>query len=100
MWYYSLLLSVFIFICFLLILLILMQQSKGAMGIGAIGGGSQVLFGGSGGQDLFQKTTWLLGLFFMVGSLGLALLKVQETKEVRLFSNRTTQNMPLKPAHK
>jgi preprotein translocase subunit SecG len=64
-----------VFVCFLLILLILMQQGKGSMGIGVMGGGSQMLFGGSGGQDLFQKITWILGALFMGGSLCIALLK-------------------------
>lgn len=72
---YGLLLSLFIFVCFLLILLILIQQGKGNMGLGNLGGGAQMLFGGSGGQDLFQKTTWVLGALFMLGSLTLALMK-------------------------
>lgn len=74
---YGLLVSLFIFVCFLLILLILIQQGKGNMGLGNMGGGAQMLFGGSGGQDLFQKVTWALGTFFMVGSLLLALMKSQ-----------------------
>jgi|JI10StandDraft_1071094.scaffolds.fasta_scaffold311102_4 preprotein translocase subunit SecG len=74
---YGLLVSLFIFVCFLLILLILIQQGKGNMGLGNMGGGAQMLFGGSGGQDLFQKVTWGLGTFFMVGSLLLALMKSQ-----------------------
>ncbi len=45
------------------------------MGLGAFGGGTQMLFGGSGGQDLFQKITWGLGAAFLFGSLLLALMK-------------------------
>ena len=45
------------------------------MGLGSLGGGSQMLFGGSGGQDVFQKATWVMGAIFMIGSLGLALMK-------------------------
>lgn len=45
------------------------------MGLDALGGGSQVLFGGSGGQDLFQKTTWALLALFMSGSLFLSISK-------------------------
>jgi preprotein translocase subunit SecG len=58
-----------------MILLILIQKGKGSMGLGALGGGAQTLFGGSGGQDLFQKITWVAGAIFMGGSLGLAILK-------------------------
>lgn len=45
------------------------------MGLGSLGGGTQLLFGGSGGQDLFQKVTWGMGIAFMVASLLLAILK-------------------------
>ncbi len=72
---YGLLVGLFIFVCFILILLILIQQGKGNMGLGNMGGGAQMLFGGSGGQDLFQKITWVLGTLFMAGSLFLALMK-------------------------
>ena len=45
------------------------------MGLSGLGGGAQTLFGGSGGQDLFQKITWVLGAIFMAGSLGLSIMK-------------------------
>jgi preprotein translocase subunit SecG len=72
---YGLLLTLFVFICVFLVLIILIQQGKSNMGLGNLGGGAQMLFGGSGGQDIFQKTTWILGVLFMAGSLGLALMK-------------------------
>ena len=62
-----------------LALFIVIQKGKGSMGLGALGGGAQTLFGGSGGQDLFQKITWVLGILFMAGSLGLSILKTKET---------------------
>ena len=71
----GLLITLFTFVCFLLILMILVQQGKGGMGLGSLGGGTQMLFGGSGGQDIFQKITWFLGAIFMFGSLILALMK-------------------------
>ena len=48
-----------------LVLFVLIQKGKGNMGLGALGGGAQTLFGGSGGQDLFQKITWVLGGIFI-----------------------------------
>lgn len=72
---YGLLLSLFIINCLFLILIILIQQGKGNMGLGNLGGGAQMLFGGSGGQDIFQKITWVLATIFMAGSLLLALMK-------------------------
>jgi preprotein translocase subunit SecG len=71
----TLLTILFVIVCLLLILLVLIQQGKGSMGLGSMGGGAQMLFGGSGGQDLFQKITWVLGALFMSGSLCIALLK-------------------------
>jgi preprotein translocase subunit SecG len=59
----------------LLVLFILIQKGKGDMGLSALGGGAQTLFGGSGGQDIFQKITWVLGAIFMAGSLGLSIIK-------------------------
>jgi len=43
-----------------------------------MGGGTQMLFGGGGGQDLFQKTTWVLGAILLFGSLGLAIWKAKQ----------------------
>jgi preprotein translocase subunit SecG len=80
MWITTLLSIVYVFACFLVILLILVQKGKGSMGIGVMGGGSQTLFGGSGGQNIFQKATWIFGAGVLVGSLGLSLLKVHESR--------------------
>ena len=76
---YGLLVSLWVINTLLLVLLILIQQGKGSMGLGAMGGGSQMLFGGSGGQDVFQKATWVMGTIFMAGSLILAMMKSDRT---------------------
>jgi preprotein translocase subunit SecG len=82
----------------LLIFIILMQKSKGSMGMSALGGSTQILFGGSGGQDLFQKVTWVMGAIFMIGSLMLAILKSHEADGGTLLNRktRTQQNSPVK----
>lgn len=67
--------SLFIIVSLSLILLILLQKSKSSLGMGSLGGGSQALFGGSGGQETFQKITWGLGAVFMGGSFILAIMK-------------------------
>ena len=85
---YGLLVTLFVFVCFLLILVILVQQGKGGLGLGAIGGGAQMLFGGSGGQDIFQKVTWTLGAIFMLGSLGLFLLGSRKTSYSRFIGRK------------
>lgn len=66
------------------------------MGLGAMGGSTQMLFGGSGGQDIFQKTTWVMGTIFMLGSLLLALHKTKGSSQYLSYYTRPTtqQQMP------
>ncbi len=93
---YGLFLSFFLFVCFLLILLIMIQKSKSSMGLGGLGGGTQMLFGGSGGQDVFQKATWVLGFLFMFGSLTLTILKSTQSRAFGYAAPKTTQQpMPM-----
>lgn len=73
--FYGILMSLFTLLCLFLILIVLIQKGKSSMGLGSLGGGTQMLFGGSGGQDLFQKTTWIMVALFMGGSLILAMMK-------------------------
>ncbi|MFA5075031.1 MAG: preprotein translocase subunit SecG [Candidatus Babeliales bacterium] len=82
----TLLMVLFTILCMLLIVAVLIQQGKGDMGLGGLGGGSQMLFGGSGGQEFFQKVTWVMGAIFIMGSLGLAILKSKhlETSRAKL----------------
>ena len=75
---YGFLLGLYIFTCLLLVLIILIQKGKSSMGLGGLGGGAQMLFGGSGGQDIFQKITWMLVAIFLFGSLILSLMKVSQ----------------------
>jgi len=78
---YYLLIVPFILMCFLLIFIIFLQKGKGSMGLGSMGGGTQMLFGGSGGQDLFQKATWVMVGLFLFGSLGLSIYKTKTIKQ-------------------
>jgi len=95
---YGLLVTVYVFICVFLILFVLIQKGKGSMGLGAFGGGTQMLFGGSGGQDLFQKITWGLGVAFLCGSLLLALMKASQISTSKYISEvnkvKTEQTTP------
>lgn len=68
------------------------------MGIGGLGGGAQMLFGGSGGQDLFQKITWILGAIIIVGSLGLAIVKKRQTQASGYMNNRPAPTAPRVPS--
>ena len=83
---FGLLVSPYIICCLFLMLLVLLQKGKGSMGLGNLGGGAQLLFGGSGGQDMFQKMTWIFGAIFMGGSLFLSLYKANEYRSARYLS--------------
>ncbi len=91
---YGILLSLYVFIALLLVLIILIQKGKSSLGLGNLGGGSQMLFGGSGGQDMFQKVTWIFVAIFLFGSLLLSLMK---SSQHNTFKYGKTQQAPLKP---
>ncbi len=90
---YGLLTAGYVLVCILLIFLILIQKGKSSTGFGAFGQGSKVLFGGSGGQDIFQKMTWFLGAIFMFGSLALSISKTKQTQTLS-YSNLLNKDIP------
>lgn len=67
------------------------------MGLGGLGGGTQMLFGGSGGQDLFQKITWFLVAIFMSGSLALTLMKSSSSRSLQ-YGYKQPAAQPMQPA--
>ena len=85
---FGLLVSLYVFVALLLILLIMVQKSKGSTGLGALGGHTQMFFGASGGQDIFQKATWTLGALIMIGSLLLALLNQRSMHSMRYLQTQ------------
>lgn len=70
---YGLLLTIFVMLGFFLIIFVLVQQSKSSLGLGSMGQ-TQMLFGGSGGQNFFQKVTWGMGALFMLLSFVLSIM--------------------------
>ena len=88
---YSLLFIVYFFIGLILLLLIAIQKSKGSLGSSRMSGGTALLFGGSGGQDIFQKTTWVLGALFLAVTLWLALIKSDYSHKVVIASAAAQQ---------
>lgn len=81
---YALLMTLFIITTIFLAIFVLIQQGKGDLGLSALGGGTQALFGGSGGKSFFEKVTWALGAVFIFGALGLTVLKSNMTRSSRL----------------
>lgn len=94
---YYLLVTLFVILCFFLAMIILLQKGKGSLGLGYLGGSTQMLFGGSGGQDLFQKITWIMGGLFMVGSLVLAIMKSSAHNSINIPQQTSfpTEQLPL-----
>lgn len=95
----------FVSLSIFLVLFILIQQGKGDMGLGSLGRGGQMLFGGSGGQNFFEKGTWIMGILFLLGALSLTVLKTKVAEESRLKGYRApiaqkTNNQPVAPINK
>jgi preprotein translocase subunit SecG len=65
---------IYVLVCFLLLLVVLLQQGKGDMGSAFGGGGSQTAFGARSGATLLTKMTTICAVLFMVGALILAIL--------------------------
>lgn len=97
---YGILLTFYIFVCILLTIIIMIQKGKGSMGLGSLGGGTQMLFGGSGGQDIFQKITWVLGAIFVFGSFFLSLMRSAESKKFQYVGTNSVAQQPIKPTTK
>lgn len=92
---YGFLVTLYVFVCIFLVLIILVQKGKGSTGLGGLGGGTQMLFGGSGGQDIFQKITWVLGAIFIFGSLILALMRSVESRTLQIKTTSRTSTQQL-----
>ena len=72
---FNLLIGLHVFVCLLLILVVLLQSSKGSGLAGAFGGGGgQTMFGGQETATFLSRLTTYLAVLFMVLSLLLAFL--------------------------
>ena len=70
----TLLLSIHILVCISLIGIVLIQGGKGAQaGASFGGGGSNTVFGATGGQSFLSKVTTGVAVIFMLTSLALAI---------------------------
>jgi len=63
---------VHIVLCFVIVLVVLVQQGKGAEISASFGGSSQTVFGSSGGATFFTRFTWAIAIIFTATSLFLA----------------------------
>ena len=72
-----------VFVCFILIIAVLLQSGKSADLAGAFGGGgSQSVFGPRGAASLLSKATTTCAILFMFTSLGLWIISAKGDKSV------------------
>lgn len=72
---YYVAISVYVLVCFVLILVILLQQGKGGDIASAFGGGgSQTAFGARAGATVLSRATSILAVLFILGALALGIM--------------------------
>jgi preprotein translocase subunit SecG len=71
-----------LFVCFFLILVVLLQTGKGADVAAAFGGTSQTAFGARGASTLLSKLTTISAIVFMVTTFTLALMTGRGSRSV------------------
>ena len=84
-----------IFVCFALILIVLLQAGKGAEMGAAFGGSSQTIFGSAGAMGFLTKLTTVAAIIFMVTSLLLAFSSTQRASSV--MKEAPAQAAPAEP---
>lgn len=78
---FQIILTIHIIIAFVLIVLVLLQQGKGAdAGANFGGGSSQSVFGSRGSATFLSRMTAVLATLFFITSLSLAYIASQEVK--------------------
>lgn len=79
---YTVVLALHIFVCFLLIIAVLIQNSKGSDLGAALGGGSGEMFGPKAPANIMNKITTIIAACFLVLSLVLAVLSSSGQKSI------------------
>jgi len=74
---YYITITIFIIVCFTLILVVLLQQGKGGSMASAFGGGgsSQAAFGARSGATVLSRATAICAILFIVGALMLGIMR-------------------------
>ena len=80
---YYVLISLFVLVCFILSLVILLQQGRGGDIASAFGGSSsQAAFGARSGATLLTKATSIAAALFMILALALSIIGQRGTSSV------------------
>jgi len=73
--FYYLFVTLYVIACFVLMIVILLQQGKGGDIANAFGGGgSQAAFGARSGATVLSRATTIAAILFIVGALALGII--------------------------
>ena len=75
---YTVVVTIHIIVCVILVLTVLLQQGKGAE-VGAVFGSSEAMFGSAGPASALNKVTTVVAIIFMLTSLALTYLAAHRT---------------------
>ena len=96
---YGIVLGLHVLVCVILVLIVLLQSSKGTgLAGGAFGGGAEsTVFGGRSAATVLSKATTIFGAAFMVTSLSLTLLgSIRSSGAPRsIVAEEAAQQLPL-----
>ena len=81
----SLLNVLHVVVCVFLILVVLLQQTRGGGLGGALGGSASQIFGGRGSGNFMTRTTGVMATIFMLTSATLAYLSSTGDREMQEF---------------
>ncbi|MBQ7609182.1 MAG: preprotein translocase subunit SecG [Desulfovibrionaceae bacterium] len=87
----SLLLTLHIIVCVLLVILILLQSGKEGMGV-IFGGGNSTLFGSTGAGGILVKLTTFMALIFVVTSLSYTYVTSSHTEKESVILDVQIEN--------
>lgn len=89
---FQIILAIHLVIAFVLIVLVMLQQGKGAdAGANFGGGSSQSVFGSGGANTFMLKLTSLIAVLFFITSLSLAYLGAQQAKGYQSVTQKLEQ---------
>ena len=87
-------------ICVLLIIVILLQSSKGSGLAGAFGGsgGAGAVFGGRGAATFLSKFTAVLAILFMLSNIGHSIISSRSSASKSLIQQEAEKGRRISPA--
>jgi len=90
----NILLAIHVLVAIAIVVLVLLQQGKGADMGAAFGGGSQTVFGAQGSANFLSRTTAALATIFFFTSMSLAYIYGQNTEPESVTDQTVEQPQP------